>query len=238
VAVTYLRAATAFVVAYALLALVVAQGWLRPVDLGLAKAARFDSPCWLLNIGEAASVVLAGEVSLVYIGALALLCVWRRQPLSGAWLIGLMLVAVTLEFAFKFWFYQPAPQAFLGDLERLDCYRPTYLDYPLAAVDAPNTFPSGYATRGAYLGVLGAALVGACWPSKATSARLALMALIVLLSATRVPIAWHWSSDVLGGLLLGTAAACLALALVDGFRWLKGGRADEAKRRVRESANG
>jgi membrane-associated phospholipid phosphatase len=224
--------------AYALLALVVGQGWLRPVDLHLAKAARFDSPCWVLTLGEAANVVLAGEVSLLYVGALALFCVWRRRPLSGAWLIGLMLVAVTLEFAFKFWFYQPAPQAFLGDLERLDCYRPTYLAYPLTGVDAPNTFPSGYATRGAYLGVLVAAMASARWPSKATSARVALMALIVLLSATRVPIAWHWSSDVLGGLLLGTAAACLALALVDGFRWLKGERAGEAKRRVRESANG
>jgi membrane-associated phospholipid phosphatase len=222
--------------AYALLALVVGQGWLRPVDLHLAKAARFDSSCWVLTLSEAANVVLAGEVSLLYVGAL--LCVWRRRPLSGAWLIGLMLVAVTLEFAFKFWFHQPAPQALLGDLERLDCYRPTYLAYPLAGVDAPNTFPSGYATRGAYLGVLLAALASARWPSKATSARVALMALIVLLSATRVPIAWHWSSDVLGGLLLGTAAACLALALVDGFRWLKGERAGEAKRRVRESANG
>ena len=217
----YRRAALCLGAAYALLTLIVALGWLRPLDLSLSRAARADLPCWALNAGEAASVPLAGELSLLYVGTLALLCLRHGRPLLGGWLIGLLVAIVAVEFVFKFAFYQPGPGALLNGLERPDCFRPAYLAYPLISLPVPNTFPSGHAARTAYFGLLLAALLGARWPHLARPIRFAIAALVVLLGISRVVVAWHWTSDVLAGLLLGAAAACLALALADGFRWLR-----------------
>jgi membrane-associated phospholipid phosphatase len=217
----YRRAALSFGAAYILFTLIVALGWLRSLDFSLSRAARADLPCWALNAGEAASVPLAGELSLLYVGALALLCLRHGRPLLGGWLIGLLAAIVAVEFLFKFSFYQPGPGALLSGLERPDCYRPAYLTYPLISLPVPNTFPSGHAARTAYFGLLLATVLGARWPRLAGPVRLAIAALVVLLGASRVVVAWHWTSDVLAGLLLGAAAACLALALADGFRWLR-----------------
>ena len=213
----YRRAAGFFGAAYAALIALVALGWVRPLDLSLAAVAYFGLPCWALSVSDAASLLLAGEVSLLYAAALALLCTWRGRPLLGLWLAGVMLATVPVEFLFKFSLHQPAPSALLGTLERPECGR---LAYPLTSVSAPNTLPSGYAVRAAYFGLLSAALVGARWPRLAKPARWALMLVLALLGVTRVAIAWHWPSDVLAGLLLGAAAACLALAPADGLRWL------------------
>jgi membrane-associated phospholipid phosphatase len=226
----YLRAAGCFGAAFIGLALLVATGWLRPLDLALVEAARFGTPCWALNASEAASLVLAGELSLGYVGVLAMLCLWARHPLPGLFLIGLLLATVMIEFIFKFSLPQPAPHALLINVDRPDCIRPTYLEYPLAGVAVPNTFPSGYAVRAAYFGLLVAAMVGARWPSLAGPARLALLPLLLILAASRLAIAWHWASDVLGGLLLGAAAACLALAVANGFRWMQPDRTMTARR--------
>ena len=218
---SHLRAAVAFGAAFLGLVLMVALGWLRPLDLALGEATRAGLPCWALNASDAASLLLAGEVSLVYVGLLALVCLWRRRPLVGLVLVGLLLASVALEFLFKFSFYQPAPHVLLINLDRPECVRPPFLEYPLSGVVVPNTFPSGYAVRAAYFGLLLTALLRQRWPRLAKTAAPLLLFLAILLSATRVAIAWHWTTDVLGGLLLGAAAASLALALANNFRWLR-----------------
>jgi membrane-associated phospholipid phosphatase len=214
----YRRSAVWLGVAYAALVLAVAAGWLRPFDLSLARAAYFGLPCWTLNASQATSVLLAGELSLLYAGALALLCARRGRAGVGVWLVGLLLTTVAVELCFKHALDQPAPSAVLVGLERPDCGQ---ISYPLTTVSTPSSLPSGYAIRAAYFGLLVAALVGARWPPLAVPARLTLGLALLLLGATRVIVGWHWPSDVLAGLLLGAAAASLGLALADGFAWLR-----------------
>jgi undecaprenyl-diphosphatase len=204
--------------AYAVLVLAVAAGWLRSFDVSLARAAYFGLPCWTLNASQATSVLLAGELSLLYAGSLALLCALRRRARVGIWLVGLLLATVAVELCFKHGLDQPAPSAVLIGLERPDCEQ---VSYPLTTVSTPSSLPSGYAIRTAYFGLLVAALVAARWPRLAVPARLALGLAVLLLGATRVIVGWHWPSDVLAGLLLGAATASLALALADGFTWLR-----------------
>jgi undecaprenyl-diphosphatase len=213
----YWCAAAVLAAAYVALVLVVAAGWTRPLDRAIGAAAYAEQPCWLLTAGQAASPLLAGELSLVYAGALALFCAWRGRPLAGLAVVGLLLATVPVELLFKSLFEQPPPRAALGGLSRPDCFA---VGYPLTSVPTPSSLPSGYAIRAAYFGLLLAALVGARRRRLATPVALVLLLAVLLLAASRVTIAWHWTSDVLAGLLLGAAYACAALALAGGFRWL------------------
>jgi membrane-associated phospholipid phosphatase len=217
----YWRGAVIFGVAFAALVSIVALGWLRPLDVTLGRAAKTEVPCWTLYVSDASSLLLAAELSLVYAGLLALFFVWQRRPLLGVAVVGLLFVTVAVELGFKHGFYQPSPGVTLVGADRSDCYRFTY---PLTSVSSsviPNSLPSGFTTRAAYFGVLLAALVGARWPRFAEPARLLLLPILLVLAATRVVIAWHWTTDIVAGLLLGAAMAYLLLALADGFRWLR-----------------
>lgn len=216
----YLKVAALCGAGLFLLIAVVMTGWLRAADDGLAVAAAHGLPCWAISGSQATSVLVAAELSLVYAALLAAYCARQRRPLAGLAIVGLMLATVGVEFVSKRTVYQPAPSASLLALERPECFR---VAYPLTSVPtsvAPNSLPSGYVTRTAYFGVVLAALIGARWPRLTLSARLVLSLVVVVLAFTRVAVSWHWTSDVIAGLLLGGAAGCLALAVANGFAWV------------------
>jgi undecaprenyl-diphosphatase len=124
----------------------------------------------------------------VIVAALA----WRRGGIGGAAPL-LMFVAVGIEVALKMIVPQPAPESALSrDLNLFS--GPT--------LDAPFGFPSGHELRTTFLATM------------ATPPRdrwiVASVALVVLMGVTRVYLAQHWPSDVLGGLLLGLVFGLLA----------------------------
>src|SRR5437867_4117137 len=86
----YFWAAGLFGLGFGLLSMVVGLRWVWGLDLQFALAGHFDAPCWALNTSEAASPLVAGEVSLLYAGALAIWCLWHRRPWLGVWLVGLL----------------------------------------------------------------------------------------------------------------------------------------------------
>lgn len=225
------RSLTWLVGAYVVLVAAVGLGLHRPLDRALAARLWQDVPCWGRTLGEQASVLFAAELSLLYALALGALCVWARRPLAGAWIVFLLLAGVGVEIAFKYFFTQPAPSTFFAGLLRASC-GPPGPGYPLTIVPTPSSLPSGYSIRAAYFCLLLAALAGARWPTLRWPAGLALGALAVILGASRVTVGWHWPTDVLAGLLLGAAAAALAVAGAGGFAWIAArGTARGASRR-------
>jgi membrane-associated phospholipid phosphatase len=216
----YWRLAAAFGVAFIALALAVGLGWFRTLDMELGAAAKVASPCWVRTGSEAASLLLAGEVTLLYAAALGLLCAWRGRPLVGAAVVGALLGSVAVEFLLKVTLYQPSPGVVLGSIDAAQCFKVAYPLNSVSSAVVPNTLPSGYAARSAYFGVLLAVIVGVRWPSLRRLAWMALGPILAVLAASRLAIGWHWTTDVAAGLLLGTAMACAVLALADGFRWL------------------
>ena len=174
----------------------VAANLTRDLDRATLDAARsVASPAFDLLasvVSVFGQVEVTGAVALV----LALLW-WRREGVPG--LVPLLLfVGVGVEIALKYVVPHPAPPLELDrDLGLLVLLKGT----------SPYSFPSGHVLRATFL----ATLVG----DRAPAWRGVLWSAVAAMLATRVYLAEHWLSDVVGGLLLG-------LVLVQVARLLRG----------------
>jgi membrane-associated phospholipid phosphatase len=209
--------------AYLVLVTFVAAGLHHALDRAIAAPIWQDAPCWAQQASAWASVLFAAEVSLVYALALAALCLFTGRPLTGLWIVFVLVASVGVEVAFKVYFEQPAPSEFFATLSRPLCREPGP-GYPLTIVPTPSSLPSGYSIRAAYYCLLVAALVGARWPQLRRPIWISLTLLAVVFGASRVVVSWHWPSDVVAGLLLGAMGALLVSAQANGFTWLAGQR--------------
>jgi membrane-associated phospholipid phosphatase len=213
--------------AYLALVTFVATGLHHALDQAIAAPIWQDAPCWVQQASAWASMLFAAEVSLVCAVALALLCWFTGRPLTGFWIVFVLIASVGVELAFKTYFEQPAPSEFFATLSRPLCREPGP-GYPLTIVPTPSSLPSGYSIRAAYFCLLAAALVGARWPSLRRPAWISLTVLAVVFGMSRVVVSWHWPSDVVAGLLLGAMGALVVTAQANGFAWLGGQAARSA----------
>ena len=144
------------------------------------------------------SIGLSFELSVVY-GGLASIILWRRG--LGRWALApLAFVLLTvLEIALKRIIHQPGvSQEFLRAV-----------DYPFLSLTLPGSFPSGHALRSGFFGVFFALLLSHHGSTGARVGAVGLVLVGLLLSLTRVYLGMHWLSDVLAGLCLGAALACV-----------------------------
>ena len=221
--------------AYLLVAVLVAAGVHGTLDRAAAAWLYTEPSCDVRLWSARASVVFAGEVSLVYAFAIAAYCAWRGRPFLGAWVVVMLLATVGAELVFKYYFVQPAPSAFLSTLDRPPCGTPGPA-YPLTVVPTPSTLPSGYATRATFFGVVVAALAGGHRPLLGWLAWPLLVGTSLALAASRVTVGWHWPSDVVAGVFLGGAAGLLVVGAADWFRWLRPAGARRSARRATGTA--
>jgi membrane-associated phospholipid phosphatase len=168
----------------------------------LAQADRFilglvqqPHAAWLDLVASILSV--AGQAEVTSVIALGVAIAWWRAQRTGWWLPLLIVVVIAVETLAKTLIPQAPPPAALS--------RSVHL---LPFLEAPTafSFPSGHVARVAFL-------VGAFrWPAALGVAAALVMAL------TRVYLAEHWPSDVIGGWLLGYLTAVLGYHLTLGTR--------------------
>lgn len=164
-----------------------AVGALRQVDRTVVDLVQSAHAPWLDLFASAVGVLGQAEVT----GGLAVgLAVARlRRGQSDAWVPLLIVAVAAVEIALKTFVSQPLPPRELSRTVEL---------VPFAHVAFAGAFPSGHLARTAFLA--GVARVPK-W--------LAVSA-VALMMVTRVYLAEHWPSDVLGGLLLGVLVAQVA----------------------------
>jgi undecaprenyl-diphosphatase len=181
----------------AALALLVSTGATRGVDLAVTHALQSVASPALDAVANADTLI--GEAWLTA-GITVAFAVWLwRNGARLEWAAPLLLfAAVAVELALKLVLTHPGPP---HDLSRT-------LWHPGPSLETPSSFPSGHVLRVSFLAVVATAF------ARAISVRVALIALVAVTVWARVYIGHHWLSDAIGGLALGIAAGCAALAWI------------------------
>ena len=170
-----------------------APGLARLDQEAIAAATSFtrEHPAFLRALVGWQELLQPGWVNLA--GALLCLWVWRRHGLASraSWAVVTLLAAWALQ---------------IGAKELVQRARPVVED---ALEHAPGTsFPSGHATNTAAAAIILTLLV---WPLLGRRGRVVVPvvagAVTVITAADRVLLGVHYPSDVVAGILLGTAMA-------------------------------
>jgi undecaprenyl-diphosphatase len=165
----------------------VAVGALRQADRALLDLVQSVRAPWLDVLASAVGILGQAEVTAGI--ALGLAIARLRRGLRGAWVPLLLVAVLAVEIVLKTAVPQPIPPSELSRTVEL---------LPFAHIAFAGAFPSGHVARMAFLA--GVARIPS-WLA---------VCLVALMMVTRVYLADHWPSDVLGGLLLGILVAQVA----------------------------
>ena len=141
------------------------------------------------------AAVLAHSGDSWFWGAGLVLLIWRGDPAQQAWALQFLIAIAGLAavvLAIKFLIRRRRPEGEWGSLYRMT---------------DPHSFPSGHAARAFLI----AALVAAWGPSWLAPIVLVWAPLVAL---ARVAMGLHYLSDIVGGAVLGLAAALVAVQVV------------------------
>jgi undecaprenyl-diphosphatase len=201
---THTAWAILLVVAALLIGFAVTKGYTREVDsmtLGAIALHDGQSPAWLIAAARFVSWTgdTARRVPVVIVCGAWLF--FKRRALS-AWVVMLVpLVTLAASSALKLEFARARPDL-VPHLDRV----------------TDLSFPSGHASNAAAFFLIAALVI----PTRNRGAWVGLAAAgAILLGLSRNMLGVHWPSDVLAGLLLGTAVALLGVAIITRFEQTK-----------------
>jgi undecaprenyl-diphosphatase len=174
-------------VAFAVVTFLVVLGAFASVDRVILDFVQRPHTSWL--DAAATLVTYFGQSEVVGSVALGVAIVRRRHHRRDWWIPLLLLVVVAIELLLKQTVAQEAPP---GELIR------NYQRSPFIDATTAYAYPSGHLARVAFL------VTALRWPAGVSAV------ILVVMGLTRIYLAQHWPSEVLGGWLLGYGIAAVA----------------------------
>ncbi len=144
------------------------------------------------------------------LAAVLLIFIWLQKKIKGIVVFAIFLLTHFVELIGKTFLHHPGPP-FLFFRYDLPIY------FPSSYVQPGSSYPSGHSFRSIFIATL---FIYAIFKSKRlsfTQKTLCSWAVVFIAGLTlfsRVSLGEHWTSDVIGGFLLGLAAGFLALLFV------------------------
>lgn len=201
-----LKIGIALLAAFAMLTALVGLRVMAPLDARLIALSKVVTSNELDLVVGVINYVAAAELSLLMMTVLAWM-LWRRGLAPNRAVAPLMfLVSLPIEMVLKFTLPQPVPSSQL--------YRRT-ITYALFGLPTMQSYPSGHATRTAFMAVLlGYILWRWLGPRRAWPVEVLLVVTVPVFAWSRAYLGYHWPMDMVGGILLGSGVACLAIAML------------------------
>jgi undecaprenyl-diphosphatase len=186
-----------FFVSFVALTALVLGNWTQPVDDAWNAVMADAESAWLVGVAETFHRIGAVPIAFpVAVTVAVVFLVMRRWWLTGAWV------------------------AMVGGAQILSTITKVLVDRdrPLnALVHEPSAaYPSGHAgVSGAAMAIGLAVLLGVLWPNRHKLFLSLGVVYAVAMAWSRTYLRVHWLTDVVGGLVLGTAAVLMVMWVMD-----------------------